>query len=89
MDMREAFFEFKSTERSRKSFGTSVICQDLIAILHDWAQGEREALADMDLKNDLMEASRAQGRISLAIYFATFLETLKDIKIEEENKDDS
>ena len=85
--MEEPLFEFKSTERSRKSFGKSIICQDLINIMYDWAQGEREVLANMNFNDGTAEPSKAQGRIELATYFATFLETFKEIEIEGDSND--
>jgi len=82
-------FEFESSDRSLKAFGESMICKDLINLLRDWEEGEKLVLADIDLSNGIAEPSKAQGRISLAIYFATFLEMLKEIEIEKERQDDT
>jgi hypothetical protein len=82
-------FEFKSRNVDLRSFGHSLICEDLIGILRDWEKGEKDALASTNFNDGIAEPCKMQGRIDLAIYFSTFLETLKDIEVEEENEDDS
>ena len=82
-------FEFESSDRSLKSFGESMVCRDLINLLRDWEEGEKLALTDMNFDDGIAEPSKIQGRISLAIYFATFLEILKEIEIEREVQDDT
>jgi len=82
-------FEFESSDRSLKAFGESMVCRDLVNLLRDWEEGEKQALTEMDFDAGITEAAKAQGRISLAMYFATFLEMLKEIEIVKEKQDGS
>ncbi len=88
MHTNDIEFEFESSDRSLKTFGESMVCRDLVNLLRDWEAGENQALTEMDFDKGISEPAKAQGRISLAIYFATFLEMLKEIEIEREKQDE-